>query len=89
MNHNVVGQRTRGPNVASSAPPEAHIRDQDYGVELTELRRHGGKDASAALRAQIGDKPPAEGARTGRIQRDETGPVAADAAVTAFPPRSR
>ena len=28
-------------------------------LELTELRRLGGKDASAALRAQIGDKPPA------------------------------
>jgi hypothetical protein len=52
---------TRGPNVASSAPPEAHIRDQETtSLELTDLRRFGGKDASAALRAQIGEKPPAD-----------------------------
>jgi hypothetical protein len=39
---------------ASSASPEAHIRDQELPIRL-----FGGKDASAALRAKIGEKPAA------------------------------
>ena len=44
---------------ASSEPPSAHPRSRITSLELTELRRFGGKDASAALRAQIREKPAA------------------------------
>ena len=50
-----------------STPPEARIPIKNYRAWVNELRRLGGKDANAALRAQIGDKPPAEGAQTGRM----------------------
>jgi len=42
-----------------STPPEARIPIKNYRAWVNELRRLGGKDANAALRAQIGDKPPA------------------------------
>jgi hypothetical protein len=52
-----------GWNDAAKEAAERALRGasaiKDYRARVKRLRRLGGKDANAALRAQIGDKPPA------------------------------